>query len=89
MSDIQWTTLIKPKAKFFDLNLKEVFYYRGLITLFVKRDFVAYYQQALLGPFWYIIQLLISTIVFSVIFETVAKIYFNGVPVSLFYVYIN
>jgi lipopolysaccharide transport system permease protein len=81
----EWSIVIKPKAKFFDINLKEIFHYWDLITLFVKRDFVAYYQQTLIGPLWYIIQPLVSTIVFSVIFGTIAKIPTDGIPGPLFY----
>lgn len=80
-----WSIVIKPKTKLFDLNFKELIRYRDLIMLFVKRDFVAYYQQALLGPFWYVLQPLVTTIVFTVIFGNIAKIPTDGIPQPIFY----
>jgi lipopolysaccharide transport system permease protein len=81
----QWSTIIKAKTKWFNINLKEIFHYKDLIILFVKRDFVAYYQQALLGPFWYVLQPLLSTIVFTIIFGNIAKIPTDGIPQPIFY----
>ena len=67
------------------LYLKELFKYRDLIWLFVRRDFVVYYKQTILGPLWYILQPLINTIVFTIIFGHVAKISTDGVPPFIFY----
>lgn len=85
MSETQWTTIIKAKSNIFNLNLKDILHYRDLIFLFVKRDFVAYYQQTLFGPFWYLIQPLSTMIVFTFIFGNVAKIPTDGLPKSIFY----
>ncbi len=81
----EWDQIIKPQKKFFDLRLKEVITYRDLIFLFIKRDFVTFYKQTILGPLWYIIQPLINTLVFTVIFGNIAKISTEGVPPFLFY----
>jgi lipopolysaccharide transport system permease protein len=81
----KWTTIIKAKPKFFDINILELIHYRDLVFLFIKRDFVAYYQQTILGPFWYLIQPLISTIVFTIVFGNIAKIPTDGIPQPLFY----
>ena len=85
MNNTEWTTIIKPKPRFFDLNIRELIRYRDLIYLFIKRDFVAYYQQTILGPFWYIIQPLITTIVFTIVFGNIARIPTDGIPQPLFY----
>jgi lipopolysaccharide transport system permease protein len=84
-NNTEWTTIIKAKQGWFNLNLKEALCYRDLIFLFVKRDFVAYYQQTILGPLWYIIQPLLSTIIFTIIFGNIAKIPTDGIPQPLFY----
>lgn len=80
-----WTTVIKPKSGWFDIHLGELWRYRDLIMLFVKRDFTAVYKQTILGPLWFILQPLFSTLVFTVIFGRVAKIPTDGIPHVLFY----
>lgn len=80
-----WSTIIKPKANVFNLNLKELIDYKDLLFLFVRRDFVAYYKQTILGPLWFLLQPIISTIVFTVIFGNIAKIPTDGLPHILFY----
>ena len=80
-----WTTVIKPKSGWFDINLRELWRYRDLIMLFVKRDFTAVYKQTILGPLWFVFQPLFSTLVFTIIFGNVAKIPTDGVPHALFY----
>lgn len=67
-----FTTVIKPKSGWFDLHLKEVFAYRDLIYLFVKRNFVSKYKQTILGPAWAIIQPLLTTVVFTLVFGNIA-----------------
>ena len=67
------------------INIKEIFKFRDLIFLFVKRDFVVFYKQTVLGPLWYIIQPLFNTIVFTFIFGKVARIPTDGIPPFLFY----
>ena len=84
-SDEQWDKIISSKHKLFDLKFKEVWDYRDLILLFVKRDFVIYYKQTILGPLWYLIQPIMSTIMYMIIFGTLAKIGTDGIPQPLFY----
>ena len=81
----QWTTVIRPKTGWRDINLKELWQYRDLIYLFVKRNFATLYKQTILGPAWIIIAPLFSTIISTFIFGTVAKIPSDGVPYFLFY----
>ncbi len=69
-----WDMIIKPKTGWFDIDLKELWRYQDLIGMFVKRDFVTFYKQTILGPLWYIIQPLMTTLVFTVIFGNFAKI---------------
>lgn len=69
-----WQTVIKSKGRLFDLQLKETWRYRDLIALFVRREFISKYKQTILGPLWAVIQPLLTTIVFSVIFGTLANL---------------
>jgi len=80
-----WTTVIQPKSSFLQLNLRELFQYKDLIMLFVWRDFVSLYKQTILGPLWYIIQPLFTTITFTIIFGHIARIPTGGIPPVLFY----
>jgi len=73
-----WTSILKPKRGWLDIDLKNIWNYRDLIGLLVRRDFVAYYKQTILGPLWFIIQPLFTTIVFTVIFGGMAKIPTDG-----------
>lgn len=82
--DNDWLFEIKPKNKFFSLNLKEVWQYRDLLSLFVKRDVVTVYKQTILGPLWYLIQPLFTAITFTIIFNSVAGITTGTVPPFLF-----
>ena len=83
-TDNTWLFEISPKNKFFSLNLKEVWQYRDLLMLFVKRDVVTVYKQTVLGPLWYLIQPLFTSITFTLIFNTVAGINTGSVPPFLF-----
>lgn len=85
MSEQQWSTVIRPTAGLFDLRLYELWRYRDLILLLIKRDFVAQYKQTILGPLWFIIQPLLTTITFTILFGTVAKLSTDGAPKLLFY----
>ena len=76
---------IRPKDNLLDLRLKDIWYYRDLLLLFVRRDFVATYKQTILGPMWFIIQPLLTTIVFTIIFGNIAKLSTDGIPPMLFY----
>ena len=80
-----WDLVIRPHRKWFDLKLGELWRYRDLVMLFVRRDFVAQYKQTLLGPLWYIIQPLLTTITFTIVFGRIAKLPTNGLPQFLFY----
>lgn len=82
--DADWLFEITPKNKFFSLNLKEVWQYRDLLLLFVKRDVVTVYKQTILGPLWYLIQPLFTSITFTIIFNTVAGINTGSIPPFLF-----
>lgn len=81
----QWDTVIRPKTAWLDINIKELWQYRDLVVMFVKRDFITIYKQTILGPLWYIIQPLFTTIVFTIIFGRVAQIPTDSLPPFLFY----
>lgn len=81
----KWDLDISPKKKWFDLQLLDLWRYRDLIKLFVWRDFVAGYKQTILGPIWYVIGPILSTLVFTVIFSNIAKLSTDGTPAFLFY----
>lgn len=81
----QWDMILRPKTGWFDIDLLELWRYRDLIGMFVKRDFVTFYKQTILGPLWYIIQPLFTTVVFTIIFGKVAKISTDSLPPFLFY----
>lgn len=83
-SEEEWLYEITPKNKFFSLNLKEVWRYRDLLLLFVKRDIVTVYKQTVLGPLWYLIQPLFTSITFTIIFNNVAGISTGSIPPFLF-----
>jgi lipopolysaccharide transport system permease protein len=81
----QWTTVITPQRSLLDLKLKEVWRYRDLLTLFVRRDFVAQYKQTILGPLWHFVQPVLTTLMFTVVFGKLAGIPTDGIPPMLFY----
>jgi len=80
-----WDFTIKPHSKWYDLRIKEIFKYKDLLFLFVKRDFVSIYKQTILGPLWFFLQPIITAITFTVIFGNLAKISTDGLPQILFY----
>ena len=80
-----WDQVIQPKAKLLDLNLKEVWRYRDLLLLFVKRDFTAQYKQTILGPLWHFIQPIFTTLIFLLVFGKIANIPTDGIHPVLFY----
>lgn len=84
-SDKNWDLIIEPRRSLFDLRLGELWKYRDLVMLFVRRDFVAAYKQTILGPLWYLIQPLLTTITFTVIFGQIASLPTDGLPQFLFY----
>ena len=80
-----WDLIITPRKKWWDLQLRDVWHYRDLISLFVRRDFVSRYKQTILGPLWFIIQPLLTSLVFTVIFGNIAQLPTDGLPQMLFY----
>lgn len=80
-----WTTVIKPRTGLFEVNLKEIWDYRDLLTLFVKRTITVQYKQTILGPLWWLIQPALTVIMYMVVFGGIAGIPTDGVPQPLFY----
>jgi len=85
ISDSQWTMVIKPKRGLFEIDVREIWSYKDLIELFVRRDFVARFKQTILGPLWFLIGPLLSTFVYFMVFNSIAKISTDGAPPILFY----
>ncbi len=87
MQEIQreeWLYEISPNRKLIELNFKEIWRYRDLLMLFVKRDIVTVYKQTILGPLWFLIQPLLTSVIFTLVFNGVAGIDVPGVPMFLF-----
>jgi lipopolysaccharide transport system permease protein len=84
-SDDSWSLIIEPKGKLLSLNLKELWRYRDLLEMYIKRDIVTFYKQTILGPIWFFIQPVFTTIVFMFVFGGLAGIPTDGIPQSLFY----
>ncbi len=80
-----WSLIIRPRRAWLDLRLGELWQYRNLIVQFVWRDFVSVYKQTILGPLWYIIQPILVTLTFTVIFGNIARLPTDGMPQFLFY----
>ena len=80
-----WDLVIKPKSNWLDINFADLWRYRDLILLFVRRDFVAQYKQTILGPVWHIIQPLFTTFLYAVVFGEIANLKTDGSPRPLFY----
>jgi lipopolysaccharide transport system permease protein len=81
----KWALIIKSKTGWFDLHLADLWHYRDLLFLFVKRDFVSMYKQTILGPLWFLIQPVLTTFLFVIIFDKVARIPTDEIPSPLFY----
>jgi lipopolysaccharide transport system permease protein len=81
----KWDLVIRPQRNPFSLRLDELWLYRDLVMLFVRRDFVSTYKQTILGPLWYLIQPLLTTITMTFIFGNIAKLPTDGLPQFLFY----
>jgi len=81
----EWTLIIRPHEKLWKLNLREVWAYRDLVELFVKRNIVVQYKQTILGPLWYLIQPILTVIMNMVVFGGIAHMSTDGVPQALFY----
>ncbi len=85
MENNDWDIVITPKSKLLSLDLHEVWRYRDLLMMYVKRDIVTLYKQTILGPVWYVIQPLLTTIMFMFVFGGIAGIPTDGLPQPLFY----
>jgi len=81
----EWDLIIRPRRRLLELSLRELWNFRDLMALFVRRDFVAKYKQTILGPLWFIIQPLLQTLMFSIVFGRIAGISTDGLPPMLFY----
>ncbi len=81
----EWDMEIKPQDNLFNLHLKDVWNYRDLLWLLVRRDFVSFYKQTIFGPLWFFIQPIFTTITFTIIFSKLAKISTSDIPAPLFY----
>jgi lipopolysaccharide transport system permease protein len=86
VSDEHWDLEIKPQTGLFNLHLNDVWAYRDLLLLLVRRDFVAFYKQTILGPLWFFIQPIFTTVIFTFIFGSLAGISTDGLPQPLFYI---
>lgn len=84
-SEKNFQTVIVPTSGWFDLHLKELLQYKDLVFLFVKRNFVSAYKQTVLGPLWAVIQPLLTTVVFTLVFGNIAGLSADGVPPFIFY----
>ena len=80
-----WTKIIRPTSGWLEFNFKEIWRYRDLIFLLIRRNFVAGYKQTILGPLWLLLQPLFSTLVFTIIFGSIAKLPTDGIPHMIFY----
>lgn len=80
-----WDMIIQPEHGWWDLHLSELWRYRDLVMLFVRRDFISIYKQTILGPLWYLIQPILTTIIFTVIFGRIANLPTDDLPPFLFY----
>jgi len=80
-----WDLVIEPPKGWFALHLRDLWKYRDLVALFVRREFVAVYKQTILGPLWHLIQPLLTTLMFTVVFGQIAKLPTDNVPKFVFY----
>lgn len=85
MTEENWDLVITSRKKWYDLQLRDVWHYRDLIALFVRRDFVSRFKQTILGPLWFIIQPLFTSLIYTVIFGQIARLPTDGLPQMLFY----
>jgi lipopolysaccharide transport system permease protein len=84
-SNPDWDLIIEPSSSLLKINFKEVWRYRDLLLMFVKRDFVSFYKQTILGPLWFFLQPIFTTIVFGFVFGKLAGLSTDGLPQYLFY----
>ena len=84
-ADTDWDLVIRPKRHLLDVKLREIWDYRDLLVMLVKRDVVTVYKQTILGPIWFFVQPILTMLVFIVVFGKIAKIGTDGIPQPLFY----
>jgi lipopolysaccharide transport system permease protein len=84
-ADEHWDLIIRPKRHLLDINLKEIWDYRDLLYMFVKRDIVTVYKQTVLGPIWFFVQPIMTMLTYVVVFGNIAKISTDSIPAPLFY----
>ncbi|MGE0567974.1 MAG: ABC transporter permease [Bacteroidia bacterium] len=84
-SNEHWDLIIKPQNKWYQIDLAAIWRYRDLLMLLVRRDFVSVYKQTILGPIWFFIQPILTTLTFTIIFGNLAKVSTDGIPPILFY----
>jgi len=82
---LEYTTIIKPKNRLFEVDFRELWQYRDLFAMFVKRDIITQYKQTVLGPAWFFIQPVLTTVMFRIVFAGIAGISTDGLPEPLFY----
>lgn len=85
MQEKDWDLIIEPKSSLFDIRWSEIWKYRDLLRMFVKREIVQFYKQTILGPLWFFIQPILTTIIYMVVFGNIAKLSTDGKPAILFY----
>lgn len=85
IADAEWDQVLRPKNKWYQVDVKGVWKYRDLLMLFVRRDFAALYKQSILGPLWIVIQPLLTATLLAIVFSYIAKIPTSGAPAGLFY----
>ena len=81
----EWDTIIENKSALLNIDLREVWHYRDLLVMYVKRDIITFYKQTILGPLWFVIQPLFTTIMFMFVFGGIAGISTDGIPQAVFY----
>jgi lipopolysaccharide transport system permease protein len=85
MNNKEWDTIIENKGSLFNFDIREVWHYRDLLAMYVKRDIITFYKQTILGPLWFVIQPLFTTIMFMFVFGGIAGISTDGIPQAVFY----
>jgi lipopolysaccharide transport system permease protein len=85
VSDQKWDTTISARRSYLDIDLKELWHYRDLLRMFVKKDIITVYKQTVLGPIWFVVQPILTTVIFVFVFGNIAKISTDGIPQVLFY----
>ncbi len=83
-SEEEWNLVLKPKSGLFEFNFKEIYQYRDLLLMFVKRDIVVVYKQTILGPLWFFVQPIMTTLIYTFIFSNIAKIPIEGSSLPYF-----